>query len=99
MIFRIPRHGRSSSSTGVSPAGVTSSRRGRSSKSNRAASGSPPPGLRCFTRQREGVLRIRWITFDGPDAERFLDGYGYARHSPSPANVRKRHSAGSKGAA
>ena len=35
-----------------------------------------PPGLRCFTRQREGVLRIRWITFDGPDAERFLDGYG-----------------------
>ena len=39
-----------------------------------------PPGLRCFTRQREGVLRIRWITFDGPDAERFLDGYGYARH-------------------
>ena len=39
-----------------------------------------PPGLRCFTRQREGILRIRWITFDGPDAERFLEGYGYARH-------------------
>lgn len=39
-----------------------------------------PPGHRCFTRQKEGILRIRWVTFDGSEAERFLDGYGYARH-------------------
>lgn len=42
-----------------------------------------PPGRRCLTRHRQGILRIRWVTFDGPEAERFLAGYGYPRHIPA----------------
>lgn len=45
-----------------------------------------PPGVRCITRPETSILRIRWVTFDGPEAERFLAGYGYARHLSASGN-------------
>ena len=42
-----------------------------------------PPGVRCITLPQTGILKIRWVTFDGPEAEHFLEGYGYARHLSS----------------
>ncbi len=38
-----------------------------------------PPGIRCVNRQLESRWLIRWITFDGPAAAAFWEGYGYAR--------------------
>lgn len=42
-----------------------------------------PPGERNLKRSRSAGWTVRWVTFDGPGARAFWDGYGYPRTLPA----------------